>query len=194
MRSAFNSDSDLLTSFQSGEDKGFSRVFQKYYPALCYFANRFHPNRQWAEDIVQEVFLNLWNRREEFDKIEAIHSYLFRATANQCINSLKKEQIQRDKLNDAVMQDITESEMFDSIIRAEMHSKIYSIIEELPKPFAEVIELYYLEQKGIHEIAEILGIPVFTVKSRRQRAIIKLRKLLPGYFRTIILLLTLTIY
>jgi RNA polymerase sigma-70 factor (family 1) len=173
----------FLDSFRRGEEEGFSWVFEKYYRTLCYYALRFTSDKQWVEDVVQEVFINLWNKREDFIKIESIQSYLYRAVANHCINTIVKERRLREKKDSVQNIDISTDAVYHSIIQAELYTKVYGLIEQLPQPLSEVVNLYYLEGKGIRDIASLLGIPIYTVKTRRQRAIIRLRRMLPGYFR-----------
>jgi len=187
-----NNENEMLASFRRGEETGFTFVFNTYFSVLSYYALRLVNDKEKANDIVQEAFLRLWKKKEDFAEIRSVKSYLYRSVYNLCITGsyqLKKEE---KKLNEMAAVQISEETCYDEIVRAELWNEIYRILESLPPGFAEVIRLYYIEGKGVREIAAILNIPVYTVKSRRARGIQRLRKMLPGYFTFHLLLFVLT--
>jgi len=182
----------MLASFRRGEEAGFTFVFNTYFSVLSYYAMRLVNDREKASDIVQEAFLRLWKKKENFAEIRSVKSYLYRSVYNLCITASCQFKKEEKKLDEFVRVPISEETCYDEIVRAELWNEIYKLLESLPPGFAEVIRLYYLEGKGVREIAAILNIPVYTVKSRRARGIQRLRKMLPGYFTFHLLLLVLT--
>jgi len=182
----------MWASFQRGEEAGFTFVFNSYFSALFYYALRLVNDRDKANDIVQEAFINLWRRKETFAVIRSVKSYLYRSVHNLCMTGVYQLRREEKNLNEIATVQISEHTHYDEIVKGELWNEIYRILDSLPAGFADVIRLYYIEGKGIREIAAILNIPVYTVKSRRARGIQRLRKMLPGYFTFQLLLVVLT--
>jgi RNA polymerase sigma-70 factor (family 1) len=187
-----NNEMEMLASFRRGEEVGFTSVFNSYFSALSYYAMRLTNDREKANDIVQEVFLRLWKKKENFTEIRSVKSYLYRSVFNLCITGSKQVKKEEKKLSEITTGEISGPTCYDKIVRAELWNEIYRTLESLPPGVAEIIRLYYIEGKGVGEIATVLNIPVYTVKSRRTRAIQRLRKMIPGYFTFHLLLLVLT--
>jgi RNA polymerase sigma-70 factor (ECF subfamily) len=124
----------------------------------------------------------MWQKRQQFQKINDLKAYLYRSVHNRCMNHLLKEKQTKERLEAIpISQPLTETQ-YDNMVRAEMLNIIVQKIDSLPASISDVIKLHYLSGKNIHEIAAILGIPVNTVKSRRLSGIQQLRRMLPGYF------------
>lgn len=158
--------------FQKGEEAGFDALFRAYFVRLTLFANRIVVNTKTAEDIVQDCFVLLWERRERLEHIKAIKSYLYTTVRNQSLKYLERQN--RMGLSDNG--DTLEGNVEKSIIAAETAQELYQLISTLSPALQQIIRLYYLEEKSSKEIAEILKLQPDTVTRQRLRAIIALRK------------------
>lgn len=159
-------------SFQRGEEAAFDCLYREYFAALTYFANRILADCETAEDLVQDCFVQLWQRRDRLYHIKAIKSYLYTAVRNQCL-----KQLQKQKRNiDLVEPDKAEPSMEEAVIAAETARELYQFIETLSPALQKIIRLYYLEGKSNREIARQLHIEPDTVTRQRLRAIMALRK------------------
>ena len=154
------------------DKQGFSKLFDEYYPALCAFANNYLKNHEIAEDLVQEVFVSLWSKKDILKDIFSIKSFLYTLVKNKCINELKHLKIKEKHI---VESEKEEDNFFtDHIIEEETHRLIYNAINELPPKCKEIV---LLSLNGIknHEIAEELDISVNTVKTQKKIAYNQLR-------------------
>ncbi len=77
-------------------NKDFEAFFRLFYPDLCNYANRFVKNRAVAKDIVQSVFLNVWEQKNFWDDIESAKAYLFKSVRNKAINYQKHQQVKQE--------------------------------------------------------------------------------------------------
>ncbi len=159
-------------SFRQGEEAAFDCLFQEYFPALSYFANRILSDPDTAEDVVQDCFVLLWQRRDRLSHIKAIKSYLYTSVRNQCLKHLEKQKRQAE-FNEP---DKAEPSMEEAVIAAETARELYQFIETLSPALRQIIRLYYIEGKTNREIAQQLQIEPDTVIRQRLRAIMALRK------------------
>jgi RNA polymerase sigma-70 factor (ECF subfamily) len=161
----------------------FDKVFQKYHHALYLYCLKFIDNEADAMDLVQNVFISVWEK-EKF-KLDEVHlkSYLFSSTRNACINYLKHSEVIR-KFESEISFSLKMLEINrysngeQSLIEKEGLEKIYSAINSLTMKNREILELSRFEGLKNQEIAELLHIPIRTVETRLFRALKKLRELL----------------
>lgn len=166
----------IIRNFKAGEARSLEALFRLYYNPLCLFAERLVKNRQAAEDIVEESFLKLWLKHEDFNHIQNIKAFLYITTRNSCLNLLKQEQ--RDALSKqqlAYLADDKEGFVLNEIVRSEVLQKIQSEIEKLPEQCRKIFELCYLDGLKNFEIAQLLRISIHTVKNQKARAVQILR-------------------
>jgi RNA polymerase sigma-70 factor (ECF subfamily) len=160
-----------LDSFQRGEEEAFDRLFREYFPSLSYYAKRIIDDPETSEDIVQDCFVLLWQRRNRLQHITTIKSYLYRTVRNQSLKHLEK--LKRQKV---VSSQLSESSFEEPLIAAETARELYSMIATLSPALQQIIRLYYLEGKTNKEIALQLQIEPDTVIRQRLRAVLALRK------------------
>ncbi len=156
----------------------FERAFHAYFPAMCAYATGIIDNRQAGEDLVEDIFVQLWQRGDA-NTIKDLRPYLYVATRNACIrylNDLKKqEQYQRDHTGEPVQ---TESPYQIEMFHVEVIRQLQQAIEQLPPQSGKVIRMSYVENLKSKEIAAILGISVSSVDNHRARGLVLLRKIL----------------
>ena len=126
-----------------------------------------------AEDIVQEVFVNVWEGDKEFNSYVGFRAFLYNAVANRCMDYLK-HQVVEDRYAAAVMKEEHEWDEVD-MAEEEMYRELHLVVQELPERSRAVFELH-LEGKKNEEIAQLLALSVLTVKSYKKNAMQYLRK------------------
>lgn len=160
------------------------QIFNQYYPALCFFANKILNDRPVAEDIVEEVFIKLWKKEPDFNKHKNIKAALYIAVKNASLNYIKAQS--RDRLNKAGLQfhlqGASEDCILNEITRAEVLREVYAELQQLPAQCRKVMELYFREGLNHKDIADQLGITVSTVKNQKARGIQILKKKLGPSF------------
>jgi RNA polymerase sigma-70 factor (family 1) len=171
-----------MQSFQKGEEKAFDELFREYASALSLFAFKLIGSEKEAEDIVQDCFVSLWERRKKLDDIRSIKSYLYTSIRYRCVDFLKKNKIKPVSAMETSEQPATDSLDAESlIILAETAKELYKAIDSLPVRMQQVVRLYYLEDKSYREIGEMLHTDPETVRNQRFKAIQFIRKtIIPG--------------
>jgi len=150
-------------------------IFDKYFPSLCVFANKFVNDEDLSKDMAQEVFLKVWNSATEFESEKSLKVYLYLATKNTCFDYLKKE---RRKNQTADFKDeiyLDDDNVILDIIREETYRQLEDAIDLLPEKARDVIRLN-LKSLSNQEIAEELNVSINTVKTHKLSAFKKLRE------------------
>ena len=147
----------------------YKNCFDLYYPSLCLFASKIVLDYSIAEDLVQEVFIKLWEKFENFNNEYAIKSFLYTSVKNRCLNHIEHNKVIK-KHEDIIQQTSSNDfEINNNIIEEETHRLIYNAINELPNQCKNVLLLSIHGLKNI-EIAEELHISVNTVKTQKKLA------------------------
>ncbi len=153
----------------SGGDAEFKALYYKYYDSLVLFGQKFIHDQAMIEDIVQESFIKLWMRRNNFDNAYAIRAFLYKAVRNACVNHLDHLRV-RQKFNQEVASHVYSDEYFvQHVIEEEVHRIISEAVQQLPESAREI---YLMSLNGVknNEIAEDLSISINTVKTQKMRA------------------------
>lgn len=161
---------DFITAFRSGDEWAFDQVFRAYFGPLSFYANRLLGDETLAEDIVQDCFVQLWQRRRKLGAVESVNSYLYRAVYYHCMSALKK------KNRKAAVEDLPVEPGETQVVEAEILAQILRVMDHLPDRMQQVLRMYYLQEKSYAEIGREIGIDPETVRSHRYRAIQLLRK------------------
>lgn len=158
------------------KEETFDTVFDKYYRKMVFFCTKIVEDKDLAEDIVQEAFLNYWENREHISKDElALKTYLYKAIKNRALNVFRRGLVHQ-KFTDAQKKvEPSESTIVESIIHAELITEIGEAIESLPEKYRVISKMAYFEGKTTQEIADELGLSAHTVKKQRQRVLELLR-------------------
>ncbi len=168
-------------------DKGsFELLFRKFFPALMAFARKFLPDEDDAREVVHNVFINLWEKRESMDTSTSLKSYLFRSVHNRSLNVIRdRKKFSSEEVPDLASEVDVESQM-DAM---ELEDKINKVIEGLPEKCREIFEMSRFEGLKYTEIAEKLNISVKTVENQMSKALKILRKKLADYLALVVWLL-----
>ncbi|MEI3797322.1 MULTISPECIES: RNA polymerase sigma factor [unclassified Chitinophaga] len=171
-----NKEHILLQKFAGGEQSAFQFIFNQHYKALCYFAFTIVADEQEAEDLVQETFSKLWDKRGDFKSATNIKAFLFIATKNACLNFLKsRERLHIKEKEFSYLQEeqvTTEIAGFDPVLtETEIIQQLYLEIEHLPTQCRRIFKMSYLEGRKNEEIATSLQISYNTVRAQKLRAL-----------------------
>lgn len=171
-----------LHSIQSGNEKAFEELFKSQYPALCGYARKYLEDIDQAEEIVQEMFFNFWQKKETMKINTSLEAYLFRSVRNACLNYLKHLKIQEQyKLANNQQIKQKEQEIHDTVVAMELEEKIEQIIDQLPPERQKVFKMSRHEELKYKEIAQKLNISIKTVEVQMSKALKFLRMHLSDY-------------
>ncbi len=166
----------ILNRIKNGDQQAFKELFDAYYNDLCNFSFSFIKNYEVAEDIVQNVFIYVWENREGISILTSLKAYLYRAVHNRCLNHIKAENI-RLAYNEK-QTNLAQSSVVNASYQHnnEMHEYINRIVNKLPNKCRIIFRLSRFHGLKHKEIAEILGISIKTVKAQISKAIFTLKR------------------
>lgn len=171
---------ELPITLGNGNRKLFSQIFEKYFAALCLFVERI-VGAENAEDVIEELFVSLWNKPRIFNDEEHLKAFLYHAAKNACLDFLRSnERANVRNTTYASFFDDAEESYLAEITRVETIRQLHQAIEELPPQCSKIVKMGYFEGLSNAEIAQKLGISIQTVKNQKGYAIALLRKRLPG--------------
>jgi RNA polymerase sigma-70 factor, ECF subfamily len=169
---------DIDTVFISNPDKAFEMLYNKYYNQFCNASYKMVQDREAAEDVVQEVIMELWSKRENIQFTTSIIAYLRRAIYNRSINYIKQKAKFSDDDSALVNFEDRADSVEESLYAEQLNSKLQLAIESLPEKCKYVFVLSRYEQKSYNEIAEALEISVKTVENQISKALKVIRNYL----------------
>jgi RNA polymerase sigma-70 factor, ECF subfamily len=175
---------------KSNEELAFELLFRKYYVRLCGFANKFIANKAESEEIVQEVFLNIWKKRDHLKFDLDIKPYLFKSVQNFCYNFLEHKKVTDNYYSviEAVYKNQQEEfSTYESVLYTEFQATVDNAIGSLPTQCRTIFQMSREDGLKYNEIAEKLGISVKTVETQMSRALSKLKAELKDYLVMIII-------
>jgi len=175
-------DTELIERFNGGDMGAFREIYRKYVPVMQAFAAKF-TDRATAEDLVQDVFMQIWVNRETSPINESLQAYLFRAVRNRCINYLEHLKVKADyEARQMIELQIREAGFFESpeqlLIRQEQLERVRQEIEKLPEKSRKVFKMAYEDGMKAAEIAKKLHISVRTVETQIYNSLKTLRGVL----------------
>jgi len=175
---------------KSGDKSAFSSIFNFYYSNLVSFANNFIHDIDTSEEIVQDVFVHLWENRDVLCITSSLKSYLLKIVQNRCFNWLKHIEI-RNNYRDFTLKyaNIFERDTENYILGNELESKIKSAIDLLSPEIKEAFLLSRYEGKKYHEIAAIQMVSVRAIEDRIGKALGFLKSCLSEYLITLMIFL-----
>ena len=157
---------DTIDLYDKIKDKNhFKLIFEEYYSSLYYYANKIINNSIVSDDMVQEVFLDLWNKRDTIS-LEQIASYLYKSVKFKCMNHIRHEKV-KTQHSGSLKINIEEQSKYDiDIVEQEMIREINKLINAMPEQRKKVFKLHV---KGLsnEEISNTLKISITTVKTHK---------------------------
>lgn len=169
----------LLAAVSGGDQLAFRKLFDAYRNKVFTYGVRYLKSREQAEEIVQNVFLKIWLKRERLTEIKNFGGYLRTVTNNLTLDALKKR-AQEYKFKTEGLQQWADSDNAteEAIILKDTAEYISLALDKLPKQQRLVYQMCYIDGLKQKEVAEKLGISPLTVKVHLREAIKGLRKLL----------------
>jgi RNA polymerase sigma-70 factor (ECF subfamily) len=175
-------DEHLFNKIKEDDEKAFDLLFRKYYTQLCRFAFTYLKDKDQSEEMVQEVFITIWNNRKKITINTSLSSYLYRAVKNHSLNYIKKNSRQQFvKIENISEPDIIEDVVTDEKKFAELEKKYKEALEFLPAKCKEIFLMSRNHHLKYKEIAEKLDISIKTVEAQMSIAFKKLREELKSF-------------
>jgi len=176
-------DEELIKRFQEGDVHAFELIVKRYKDPLLNFVYRFLGNRTEAEDIVQETFLRVFRNRKAYKRVARFSTWIYTIAGNLAKTELRKRKKHTIFSVSEMGYEDKDYEISDESLNPEkkVNSRLYDKIiqkeiEALSPKFREVIILRDIQELSYEEISKIIKVPIGTVKSRVNRARLKLQE------------------
>jgi RNA polymerase sigma-70 factor (family 1) len=180
-------DEELLLERLKLDDVGaFSILFDKYYKDLVLFAGSFLrvPEMRVCEDIVQDIFVKIWENRKTITIIVSLRVYLLQSVKNACVDELRHRQVVEEHLHYETKMMAAGDLVVDVenyILHSELESHLEVALSKLPPLYREVFEMNRFRNMKYQQIARELSVSVRTVEVRVGKAIALLRRYLKDF-------------
>nr|WP_229252973.1 RNA polymerase sigma-70 factor [Dyadobacter sp. CECT 9275] len=189
-KSVHATDPEIVQAIRRGDEPAFERVFRTYYERLCHYAGSLLKDEDEAEEVVQTVFLTIWEKREDLEITLSLKSYLYRAVHNHCLNRFKHTSVReahREYTHHFVPQSY--ESVTEAIYADELQQRIESAVSELPEQCQLAFRMSRFEELKYQEIADQLGISIKTVENQIGKALRILRTALADYLPSLLALI-----
>jgi RNA polymerase sigma-70 factor, ECF subfamily len=176
----------IFNRMVEGDKEAFRFFFEKYYSDLCNLVNLYLHDSMTAEEIVQDIFIYLWEKKDQIRLDQSVKAYLLRASKNRSLNYIRNEKSRTGIINKIKNTDASFDSMPDNVMDAnQLRDVINKAIESLPERCRQVYILGKEQSLTYKEISDELGISVKTVEAQMGSALKKLREQLRPYYRDI---------
>lgn len=171
------SEQQLLSALRFGNEVALRQIFDRHYPLLLADIYRLIPDESTCQDLAQELFVDLWNKRESLDIHTSLRAYLRRSAVNKSLNYIKaNRRIQFDDTEDlGYLPDTSALDTQKRESQDTLEDALHAAIDGLPEKCRVVFNLSRFEQLSHREIAEKLGISVKTIENQITKAMKMLR-------------------
>jgi RNA polymerase sigma-70 factor, ECF subfamily len=182
-------DAELMQCYVEGDEAAFREIVNRYKNSLYAFLKQFLNQSDLVDDVFQETFLQLFTSRESFDPSRPLRPWLFTIAANKAKDALRKaqrtsavpigtisesEDMSFDEMLNALSSDAAVP--YDEVERNETAARVSEVIGNMPENLREILVLAYFNRFSYKQMADILSIPIGTVKSRLHTAVARFAK------------------
>lgn len=171
-----NDPQQCFASFQRGEESGFTFYFRLLFKPALQYALGLVKEEATAEDVVEESFIKLWEKRASIQSTASVKPYLFAIVKNACIDYLNKRKTETKGKQEIVWLSETENDPLQEERNfPSIHLNMQDAVEILPPRKAQIFTMFHLQHKSIREIAMELNLSIGSVKNQKSAALEMLR-------------------
>jgi RNA polymerase sigma-70 factor (family 1) len=179
------SEDQLWNAVVKGDDGKFRELFDLFYPVLCVYAKQYVENN---EDIVQNVFVSLWESRHKIIIGTSIRNYLVVSVRNQCFDYLRRNERMKQYMDYQNINNLNQTSNNEEVLLlSELQDLLAKALAQLPESYRIVFEMHRMEGKDYAEIADKLGISIRTAKRYNAATTELLKKNLRDYLPLLLL-------
>ena len=161
----------LTAGLRRGKEEAFAYVFRLYYGPLLNYAGRILKDTELANDVVQECFCKLYERRKELKEELEVRPYLYKSVYNSCMDAIKHQKVRDNYINQELLdfyfsKVIETPEAEQALLEEDLRGAIQDAIDKLPERCREIFVLSCVEGLKYQEVADKLGVTINTVKTQ----------------------------
>ncbi|UPK67397.1 RNA polymerase sigma factor [Chitinophaga filiformis] len=157
----FHDETGLLRGLSAGDQAAFKALYDKYHHALYRKTLQILRSSSETEDVIQEAFITLWEKRNEIDTTRPLGPWLFTVTFNRAINHLKRQLREKSKAAEATLEPVTDN---DFLTVEKQWNLLETAISQLSPQKRRVFQLCKMEGRTYEETSQLMGISRYTVK------------------------------
>ena len=174
-------DTSNIKRIRQGDIKAFEQLFREYYEKLCQWAHQYLHDKDSSEEVVQDLFYQIWANRESIEFRISVKSYLYKSVSNNC-KMILRQKSRRAEIESELARDLTGiEEPADLPGDQELSEVIGKTLDELPDSTATIFKMSRFDGMKYREIANHLKISVKTVEANMGKALSLFRKNLKEY-------------
>lgn len=170
-------DETILAGIREGDESSYRTLFEQYYPVLTTFALKYVAEVDAAKELVQEVFIKLYQKRETLAIQQSLKAYLFKSVYHACLNATDQEKRRSHHHQEAVRYQ-SNTDYGDRLEEAESQQRIFRAIERLPDQCQRIFTMNRFEDMSNQAIADQLNLSKRTVETQISKALKLLREAL----------------
>ncbi|MDR1356884.1 MAG: RNA polymerase sigma-70 factor [Tannerellaceae bacterium] len=179
----------FLIGLKEGNTDVFSSLFRTYYKDLVLFGSAYIPDRAICEDIVQSVFLKLWDDRKMIEITASLKSYLLTAVKNSCLDEIRHRSIVQEHESYALRFQLrNDIDTENYVLYSDLHSHLMKALAGLPDRYREAFVMNRFEGLKYKEIAGRLNVSERTIEVRIGKALLLLRRYLKDFIGLLFLM------
>ena len=175
-------DEQLMQQAAAGSDTAFEELYRRYARRLKgFFFLQLGGDEELAADATHDVFLRAYEARSRYQEGRRVDTWLFTIAYNICRNHYRSNAYEAQFLANLDAEPVTNQQIEVQLDQAALDEALAEVLEELPAPLHQIFSLHYQEELTIPQIAEIVGVPEGTIKSRLHKTMNLIRKKLKQY-------------
>lgn len=179
--------STLTQSASIYDDDAFEQLFKSHYKSLHIYVNTMLRDEEMAEEIVQNMFMRFWEKRNLLDINTSIKAYLYKCVHNDTLNYLKHQKVKARYQEHAVYTSSNSEPASHKVELSELESKLYEAMSDLPEQCRAIFQMSRFEELKYREIAEQMGLSIKTVENQMGKALRILRLKLVDFLALIVI-------
>ena len=175
-------DEQLMTRAAAGSDAAFEELYRRYARRLKgFFFLQLGGDEELAADATHDVFLRAYEARSRYEEGRKVDTWIFTIAYNICRNHYRSNAYEAEFLANLDAEPVTNQQIEVQLDQAALDEALAQVLAELPAPLHQIFSLHYQEELTIPQIAEIVGVPEGTIKSRLHKTMNIIRKKLKKY-------------
>jgi len=173
------SEQELVALLLQQNDQAFSYLYDNYSPALFGIINQIVSDKEIANDVLQDVFINIWRKISSYDEMKGrLFTWMLNIARNAAIDKIRSRPYQ-DSLKNQPLEETVSSTAANHVVNPQINDiGLKKLINKLKEEYRVLIDLSYFQGFTHEEISKLLNIPLGTVKTRIRSALIQLRTLI----------------
>jgi RNA polymerase sigma-70 factor (ECF subfamily) len=175
-------------------EQEFEQVFKSHFKALHAYACTILKEEAQAEELVQQVFFKLWEKKDQVNITQSVQAYLYRSVYNECLNYLKHQKVKKAHQSHTLHTANESSEHgAKELVAKELRSKIDDALKQLPEQCRTIFQMSRFEELKYREIADKLNLSIKTVENQMGKALKIMRMQLVEYLPVLLIMIINTV-